>query len=334
MAINLMTLKKQLKEELPVRTVNKTLLLATWNIRDFGSKKFNPRSRTKESLLYIAEIISAFDIVAVQEVNENLNQLGELMKILDEQWTYTCTDVTEGSEGNQERMAFIYDQSKVKFRNIAGEIVLPSSRLIGSEKQFARTPFIAAFQSGDFNFNLCTVHLYYGSESKEATTRRIEEIKAITKALSDKAKKEETNYILLGDFNIIAPKDETMKALLTNGFSVPDCIWEKPSTPFDLKYYDQIAFKAIEGKVRFSNKGGCFNYYNSVYRDDEIDFYITQFEKDFKKYSDLKNREKMEQYYLKKWRTWQMSDHLPMWIELEIDFSDSYLESVITENKE
>ena len=42
----------------------------------------------------------------------------------------------------------------------------------------------------------------------------------------------------------------------------------------------------------------------------------------------------MEQYYLKKWRTWQMSDHLPMWIELEIDFSDSYLESVITENKE
>ena len=30
----------------------------------------------------------------------------------------------------------------------------------------------------------------------------------------------------------------------------------------------------------------------------------------------------------KTWRTHQMSDHLPMWIELHIDFSDAYLETV------
>jgi hypothetical protein len=29
--------------------------------------------------------------------------------------------------------------------------------------------------------------------------------------------------------------------------------------------------------------------------------------------------------YYKDWRTYQMSDHLPMWIELGIDFGERYL---------
>ena len=28
------------------------------------------------------------------------------------------------------------------------------------------------------------------------------------------------------------------------------------------------------------------------------------------------------------WRTYQMSDHLPMWVELHIDFADEYLGEV------
>jgi hypothetical protein len=30
-------------------------------------------------------------------------------------------------------------------------------------------------------------------------------------------------------------------------------------------------------------------------------------------------------YYRTYWRTHQMSDHLPMWVELRIDYSDEYL---------
>jgi len=33
-------------------------------------------------------------------------------------------------------------------------------------------------------------------------------------------------------------------------------------------------------------------------------------------------------YYQNTWRTWQMSDHFPLWVELEIDFSDSYLKRI------
>ena len=28
----------------------------------------------------------------------------------------------------------------------------------------------------------------------------------------------------------------------------------------------------------------------------------------------------------RKWRTWQMSDHAPLWVEIETDFTDDYLE--------
>jgi hypothetical protein len=33
-------------------------------------------------------------------------------------------------------------------------------------------------------------------------------------------------------------------------------------------------------------------------------------------------------YYKTHWRTRQMSDHLPLWVELKIDFSDRYLEKL------
>ena len=34
---------------------------------------------------------------------------------------------------------------------------------------------------------------------------------------------------------------------------------------------------------------------------------------------------KLKSYYLNDWRTFHGSDHLPLWVELEIDFSDAYL---------
>jgi hypothetical protein len=33
-------------------------------------------------------------------------------------------------------------------------------------------------------------------------------------------------------------------------------------------------------------------------------------------------------YYAGKWRTWQISDHLPMWVQLKVDFTEQYLASL------
>ena len=35
-----------------------------------------------------------------------------------------------------------------------------------------------------------------------------------------------------------------------------------------------------------------------------------------------------ETYFEKEWRTWQMSDHLPLFIELRIDFTEKYLKRI------
>jgi endonuclease/exonuclease/phosphatase family metal-dependent hydrolase len=105
-------------------------LLVTWNIREFGD------NRTDESLHYIAEIVSRCDLVAIQEVGSSLAGIENLFYFLRKGWNYLVTDTTGGSE----RMAFVYDESKVRSTNLAGEIGLPKNKLIDNE-QFTRTSF-------------------------------------------------------------------------------------------------------------------------------------------------------------------------------------------------
>ncbi len=326
-AARLLELRAQLRREIPRRTVDDTLLLATWNLRDFDSNKFGHGPRLKESLFYIAEVISAFDLVAVQEINQDLSATRTVMKILGSNWDYIATDRTEGRSGNQERMAFLYDKRKVNFGRIAGEIVLPDSR--GYPRQFARTPFLAAFDSGWFRFMLCTTHVYYGSSSGKKLERRVDEIDALAKFLAKRADDQSANYIVLGDFNIVDPDHETMKALTKHGFEVPEALSALPSNMKLDKHYDQIGFKSRPGQIEFGGHAGVFNVYDSVFRPEDFEEYLGQMNKldrlelgdDGTPLPNAHNRK----YYTDVWRTFQMSDHLPMWIELKIDFADDYL---------
>ena len=70
------------------------LLLATWNIREFESGKYGARQR--EALYYIAEIVDHFDIVAVQEVRDDLSSLEKVMDILGGAWNILAPMLTEG----------------------------------------------------------------------------------------------------------------------------------------------------------------------------------------------------------------------------------------------
>ena len=77
---------------LPQRNLESTLLIATWNLREFDSASYG--SRTDESIQYIAEIVSRFDVVAVQEVRKSLDGLDRLMRVLGSYWNYLVSDVT------------------------------------------------------------------------------------------------------------------------------------------------------------------------------------------------------------------------------------------------
>lgn len=334
-ATRLLALRKQMKDQLPKRDLESNLLLATWNIRDFDSNKFGHGPRHEESLYYIAEVISGFDLVAIQEVNDDLEALKSVQRILGFNYDYICTDITEGTSGNGERMAFMYDKRKVTFQKIAGEVVLPDSVLISEKKQFARTPFMVSFQCGWFKFNLCTVHLYFGDDSGAGLARRIEEIDAIAKFFAKRVKESKETYFLLGDFNIVSPEHETMEALLKHKFLIPEPLRNSPpaTNMFQTKHYDQIAYKSgasddeLKGKVL---RAGAFNYYESVFRDTDDDFAAYNHSTSTKLWdfddkgiplTDAGRRT----YYAREWRTWQMSDHLPLWIEVSVNRADEYL---------
>ena len=332
---NLIELRKQLGKEIPPRTAKDTLLLATWNVRDFGGSKLNPSPRLTESLFYIAEIVSAFDLVAMQEVNEDLNEFSRLMEILGPSWRYIATDTTAGSGGNKERMAFLYDASKVFFQNIAGEIVLDKKDLVKGAMQFARSPFLVKFQIGWLKFNICTVHLFYGDDKGEKFEQRVEEIDKIAGFLHKRCEKDNENYILLGDMNIVNSTDATMKALKKHDFILPSDITKKeiPSNMNQDKFYDQIAFLNKRNELELGkseNNAGVFNYYQSVFREKDAEIYqqiATNKDKVNKKGEPVWGTDEAgrKKYFKQNWRTWQMSDHLPMWVELKIDFTDKYL---------
>ena len=95
-ASKLLILRKEIDKQIKTtRTLNDTLLLATWNIRNFDSNHFKNGHRLSESLYYIAEIISTFDIIALQEIDKDLSAINRVKDILGWNWNYITTDVTE-----------------------------------------------------------------------------------------------------------------------------------------------------------------------------------------------------------------------------------------------
>ena len=312
----LLRLKSQLSAEVPLRTVDSTLLLGTWNIREFDSPKYGDRLR--ESYFYIAEIVSRFDLVAIQEVRGDLKALKRLISILgDQYWDYLVTDVTLGRSGNDERLAFVYDTRKVRFEGLAGELVIPVKKKDELIIQFARTPYIAGFRSAWTRFNLCTVHIYYGT-SKALDPRRLKEIEDLADMLKGMAEKAAENFIVLGDFNIFQRSDATLHALERGGFRVPDELRELPGSNVKQdRHYDQIATLAQTRRFGTTSRAGIFDFYKSVYRNIDQSAYAAEMRKQ-------KTKESYQQ-----WRTYQMSDHFVMWLELKTDFGTEYLNELL-----
>ena len=329
-ASKLLELQKAIRLSIPSKTREDKLLLATFNIREFDSnrKKYGPR--TTESLYYLAEIISSFDIIALQEINQDISALKKVMRILGHDYQFFLTDVTEGKAGNGERMAFIYDQKKISFRNIAGEIILPGS----AEKpvpQFSRTPYLVSFQAGWFKFSLCTVHIFYGEDEGEKFEQRISEIENLSMFFKKRSQKEDENFILLGDFNILNDQDRTMEALLKGGFKIPEALMKRTGSNLKKdKFYDQIVYKEGKNKVKFTGKAGVFDFYETVFKESDRDMYY----EDFSAIMAANKKEFDEGKYANKfneWKTFQMSDHLPLWVEFDINYSEAYLNAMISE---
>jgi exonuclease III len=323
----LLILRQALKDEIPARTQSRTLLLASWNIRDFDKPGYG--YRLDESFYYIAEIISAFDMVAIQEIYRDLTALNKLMEILGGHWKYVFSDASEGRRGNNERIAYVYDSSKVQFGGLAGELVIPpiEKRFRDADgnlrtelhpvSQVWRTPLICGFQAGWARFMLCNVHIQWGENTADAEGRRqeIEHIAQFLKKRTEDPTAWARKLILLGDFNIFSRKDATYKVLEEAGFRCPEQFKEEYTNVARNKQYDQILLREREDRFEVLD-GGSFNFFDTVFRDADESIYRPYM---------VKAKDGTAYRSFEAWRTFQMSDHLPLWVELQIDYADEFL---------
>ena len=273
-------LRAALIAEIPAKRLEQNLLIATWNVRAFGdiTRKWasGPNDTPKRDLhatRCIAEIISHFDVIAVQEVKANIRGLRDVMRLLGNDWGLILTDVNRGNAGNDERMAFIFDTRRVQLSGLACELVVPQEQLQNIapdalQRQFARTPYAVGFRSAGSTFVLVTLHILFGSNAKQ----RIPELKAIANWMSDWAKRisdYEQNLLALGDFNIDARGDVLAQTFLAEGLHIPTQLEQVTRSIFDeTKFYDHIAwFDGAGGRPKLSmefQNGGNFDFVDKV----------------------------------------------------------------------
>lgn len=277
------------------------VLLATWNIANLGIQQ-----RREQDHRVLAEIISWFDIVAVQEVHTNLEGLLGIAEHLPSsyQWLYSDTG------GNDERLAFVYDGKKLTLSDEIGEVA-PSPNdyraitLPGVTTAFTgfdRTPYLATFAMGDFMFSLVTAHLFFGSDRPADIERRSLEAAAVAWWTNRRHKNKYAptkDVLALGDLNLpkLDKNDPIYRALTRKGLRPPDHSTIIGSNLNSDMHYDQIMFFPGDTAANFTGTGGVVDFDGAVFRDlwDEGD--VAKFQAYIR-------------YYL--------SDHRPYWAEFKV----------------
>jgi endonuclease/exonuclease/phosphatase family metal-dependent hydrolase len=314
---DLAILSRHLDERIPAKMLDRNLLIATWNIREFGGLtrkwKSDPRKdepkRDLHAILCIAEIISRFDIMAIQEVKNQVTALRNVLKALGPDWAVMLSDETKGDLGKHERIAFLFDTRRLILSGLACELVLSEKQLdemaAGENKrrkQFARTPYAVGFRSRSTgrSFTLVAFHVLYGKRVSD----RIPELKMIAQWLADWANDKnawDQNLIVLGDFNIESKKSSTYEPFTSTGLRIPEELLSvsrtlKQTPDETLKYYDQIAWFHGDNDVpalslKYSTAGN-FDFSDCSMVSRELDE------------DDL---------------SWYLSDHLPLWVEFVME---------------
>jgi exonuclease III len=297
-------LRKRIKDSnMPQKVVDSNLIIGSWNIRNFGAIQESWRDRPDgpkrnlRSLVYLTEIINRFDVIAIQEVKADTSGIRLLVReFLGPDWGLIVSDVSAGSKGNNERLAFIYDKRRVVPSGLAGEIVLPPEAGGDPTEQFDRTPYIVGFQASGERFALLTAHIRYGKNPDD----RIGEIWALSQFIADEIRDrattggEEKNLIVLGDFNIDDRGDNPLfQAFISTGLVVPEQLLNLRTTfSTKPKFYDQIAWFMGNLDLLTDDRAGVIDFAGAVYRDMSLS----------------------QMSYL-------ISDHFPVWVEFLIDRS-------------
>lgn len=302
---------------LPERRYPDNVTIATWNIRALGggfrSKPYG--SRMRESYAYIAEILSHFDIIAVQEMHDAA-ALRPLLAHLGGHYAVEFGPFSPGPAGNKERLGFIYDTRKVRIGEYSSTLVISKDIEGSTSGQPARPPFLAEFIVRDRRFFLTTAHIYFGQPSGPKFERRLNELAAIAQELDLLSKRYFQNapILLLGDLNVSKSDGREISTLRENKFDAPVTLVEAASNHRKTRPYDQILLLQQEPGRLFLNEWGTFHPLDHVFRKEDESSYRAEMAR-LAPRKDPSDPRTFEQF-----RTFQISDHGLKWASFRADW--------------
>src|ERR1041385_5291422 len=251
-----------------------SLLIGTRNIANFGAQ-----ARRARAPRLTPEILGWFDVIAVQECRDNVGDLYDVLHYMGSGWQAVMSDAS----GNNERMVFLYDSTRVIRLDEIGEIGFPPTvvdriRLHGVRGHFAgfdRSPYLASFQLKGLplSVQLVNVHLFYGSEARKDIERRALETAAVAKWTDLRHRSRylgAREVIALGDFNMPKPRRDggniVYDALTSAGLVTPPHSSEIGSAIASDNQYDQVALFPAAAKGWLVDVG-VFDYDTVVFRE-------------------------------------------------------------------
>jgi endonuclease/exonuclease/phosphatase family metal-dependent hydrolase len=299
--------------KIPSSSLDETLNLATWNIRDFGEAR-----RKKAAIHLIAEIMGQFDLISVVEVRDNVSDLQRVLKILGPYWHVVYSDFDSCRPGNRERIAYVYDKRAVAFTGLAGEADPDRKRtkVIRGGKEvweylpkitWWRSPFMASFRAGDFDFIAITAHIRWDTSGGEPSRQRaLQELANWVDKRSKEKHVVDKDIILMGDFNIPKVGDALFNAITSKGLRMPRALVGVAGANLTrTMHYDQILHYPRHTKS-FTKHGGVLDFFKGGHKALFPGISLTKDE-----------------------FTYQLSDHLPLWVQLDTDIDDERLNQIL-----
>jgi hypothetical protein len=108
---------------------SKSVVIGTFNIRELGKI----RNRSSQAWDFLIEISKSFDLLAIQEVADSLEGINHIKKGLGEDYGMAVSDVTgvfPGDLGNPERLAFLFNWTRIQRTELASDITYDRSKVI------------------------------------------------------------------------------------------------------------------------------------------------------------------------------------------------------------
>ncbi len=141
--------------------------------------------------------------------------------------------------------------------------------------------------------------------------------------------------MIMGDTNVYTDDDDILELFTSSEFKEVVDLQGKPTNVVQSEIYDRIFFHETEYfqvyDMEVGQTGNVFKFFDHVYREPDFVSYKRWMKQHKGKPETLVDNDAYRKYFKRFWRGNQMSDHYPVWIQLNIDSTDDFLSEKLGE---